>query len=156
MPPGKSVSTHKDTFFECQKMTIAEFFVKKAKKRGSGTKIRGFSTKMRGLALNMLRLENAKFNVPTKEKLLTIPHWVGSAYDVPKEFYEEESIDGKEIRHYPRIIPDCFESVYLGVNMLPRKKEQIIEIARDLNPNIHIYQITLAPNAFKLKPILVE
>ena len=53
-------------------MTIAKIFVKKAKKRGSGTKIRGFSTKMWGLALNMLRLENAKFNVPTKEKLLTM------------------------------------------------------------------------------------
>ncbi len=53
-------------------MTIAKIFVKKAKKRGPGTKIRGFSTKMRGLALNMLRLENAKFNVPTKEKLLTM------------------------------------------------------------------------------------
>ena len=64
------------------------------------------------------------------------PHWVGSAYDVPKEFYEEESIDGKEIRHYPRITPDGFESVYLGVNMLPRKKEQIIEIAKKLNLSI--------------------
>lgn len=84
------------------------------------------------------------------------PHWVGSAYDVPKEFYEEESIDGKEIRHYPRITPDCFESVYLGVNMLPRKKEQIIEIAKKLNPNISIYQIILDPKALKLKPVLVE
>ena len=56
MPPEKSVSAHKDTFFECQKMTIAEIFVKKAKKRGSGTKIRGFSTKMRGLGRRNLRL----------------------------------------------------------------------------------------------------
>ncbi len=31
MPPEKSVSAHKDTFFGCQKMTIAEFFVKTAK-----------------------------------------------------------------------------------------------------------------------------
>jgi hypothetical protein len=42
-----------------------ENFRKKGKKRG-------FSTKMRGLGLNVLRLENAKFNVPTKEKLLTM------------------------------------------------------------------------------------
>ena len=49
-----------------------------------------------------------------------------------------------------------FESVYLGVNMLPRKKEQIIEIAKKLNPNISIYQIILDPKALKLKPVLVE
>ena len=36
MPPEKSVSAHKDTFFECQKMTIAEIFVKKRKKRFFG------------------------------------------------------------------------------------------------------------------------
>jgi len=84
------------------------------------------------------------------------PYWANAARDVPREFDEEESIDGKEIRHYPRITADCFESVYLGVNMLPRKKEQIIEIARDLNPNIRIFQITPDPNAFKLKPIPVE
>jgi hypothetical protein len=84
------------------------------------------------------------------------PHWVDSPYDVPEEFHEEESIDGKEIRHYPRITADCFESVYLGVNMLQRKREQIIEMAKKLNPNINIYQITLDPDAFKLKPELVE
>ena len=76
--------------------------------------------------------------------------------DVPREFDEEETIDGKEIRHYPRLTADCFESVYLGVNMLQRKREQIIEIAKKLNPNINIYQITLDLNASKLKPILVE
>ncbi len=41
MPPGKSVPANKDTFFECQKMTIAEIFVKKAKKRGFSPKMRG-------------------------------------------------------------------------------------------------------------------
>jgi hypothetical protein len=40
--------------------------------------------------------------------------------------------------------------------MLQRKREQIIEIAKKLNPNINIYQITLDPDAFKLKPELVE
>ena len=65
MPPEKSVSAHKDTFFECQKMTIAEIFVKTAKTWG-------FNIKMWGLGLNVPRLENAKFNVPTKEKLLTM------------------------------------------------------------------------------------
>ena len=84
------------------------------------------------------------------------PLWANAMRDVPREFDEEETIDGKEIRHYTRLTADCFESVYLGVNMLQRKREQIIEIAKKLNPNISIYQITLDPNAFKLKPILVE
>ena len=65
MPPEKSVSAHKDTFFECQKMTIVKIFVKTAKKAV-------FWEKMRRLALNVLRLENAKLNAPTKEKLLTM------------------------------------------------------------------------------------
>ena len=65
MPPEKSVSAHKDTFFGCQKMTIAEIFAKTAKKAL-------FWEKMRGLALNVQRLENAKLNAPTKEKLLTM------------------------------------------------------------------------------------
>ena len=63
MPPEKSVSAHKDTFFECQKMTIVKIFVKTAKKAV-------FWEKMRRLALNVQRLENAKLNAPTKEKLL--------------------------------------------------------------------------------------
>ena len=84
------------------------------------------------------------------------PYWANAARDIPQEFYGEEIVDGKEIRHYPRITPDCFESVYLGVNMLPRKKERIIEIAKKLNPNIGIYQIILDPKALKLKPVLVE
>ena len=84
------------------------------------------------------------------------PLWANAMRDVPREFDEEETIDGKEIRHYPRLTADCFESVYLGVNMLQRKREQIIEIAKKLNPNINIYQITLDPDAFKLKSELVE
>lgn len=78
------------------------------------------------------------------------PYWANAARDVPQEFYEEETIDGKEIRHYPRLSADCFTSVYLGVNMLPRKKEQIVETAKKLNPNISVYQIILDPKAFKL------
>lgn len=41
MPPEKSVSAHKDTFFGCQKMTIAFFFVKKQKNAGIGDKKAG-------------------------------------------------------------------------------------------------------------------
>lgn len=51
MPPGKSVSAHKDTFFECQKMTIAEIFVKKAKKAGFGDKNTGIQHQNAGIGI---------------------------------------------------------------------------------------------------------
>ena len=78
------------------------------------------------------------------------PAWAHGHYDVPREFYDEEIVDGKEMRYYPKISKDCFEEVYLGVNMLPRKKAQIIDLARNLNPSIRIYQIVLDTKAFKL------
>lgn len=78
------------------------------------------------------------------------PAWVHGNYDIPREFYDEESVDGKEIRYFPKISRDCFKEVYLGVNMLPCKKAQIINAARKLNPDIRIYQIGLDAKAFKL------
>lgn len=83
------------------------------------------------------------------------PAWVHEGTDIPKELYDEEIVDGKEIRHYPNLTGDCFESVYLGVNILKRNKTKIIEAAKKLNPNIKIYQMTIDPEAFRLKAELV-
>ena len=83
------------------------------------------------------------------------PTWVRAGRDIPKEFYEEEIVDGKEIRHYPQLSADCFESVYMGVNILPRNKTKIIKVARNLNPNIKIYQMTTDPEAFRLKAVQI-
>lgn len=79
------------------------------------------------------------------------PAWVRAGRDIPNELKDERIVDGKEIRHYPQLSADCFESVYLGVNMLPKNKEQIIKVAKKLNPNIKIYQMTTDPEAFRLK-----
>lgn len=84
------------------------------------------------------------------------PAWVHEGTDIPREFYEEEIVDGKEIRHYLLITNDCFESVYLGVNILKRNKTKIIEIAKKLNPNIKIYQMTIDLEAFRLKEKLID
>jgi hypothetical protein len=40
--------------------------------------------------------------------------------------------------------------------MLPRNKAKIIEVAKKLNPNIEIYQMTLDPEALRLKEDLVN
>lgn len=79
------------------------------------------------------------------------PAWTHAGRNVPDEFKDEEIIDGKEIRHYPSLSNDCFESVYLGVNMLPRNKAKIIDTAKKLNPYIKIFQMTIDPETFRLK-----
>jgi hypothetical protein len=72
-------------------------------------------------------------------------------YYVPKEFDRKEIVDYKEIRFVPKIGGECFNSVYLGVNIDDDMKNQIINKAKDLNPEIKIYQMKVDANAFKLK-----
>ena len=81
------------------------------------------------------------------------PAWVNAVRDVPQEFREEEIIDGKEVRYYPKLSADCFESIYLGLNIFHRNKEDIVRAAKKLNPNIKIYQMTIDSEAFKLKEV---
>lgn len=64
---------------------------------------------------------------------------------------EGETTDWKEVRAYPKIGGECFESLYLGIKIDEDDKEKIITIARKCNPNIKIYQMTIDPDAFRLK-----
>ena len=75
----------------------------------------------------------------------TIPHYVPFALE------NKESIDYKEIRFIPKLGGECYDSVYLGVNMDDEKRTEIIEAAKKLNPNIKIYQMKADANAFKLQ-----
>ena len=84
------------------------------------------------------------------------PVWIHAGRDIPKEFYDEELVDGKEIRHYPPLSGECFESVYLGVNIFHKDKDMIIKVAKELNPEIKIYQMTIDPETFSLKEELLE
>jgi len=84
------------------------------------------------------------------------PLWIHAGRDIPKELYEEDLIDGKEIRHYPPLSGDCFESVYLGVNIFHKDKEKIIKAAKELNPEIKIYQMTIDPEAFRLTDKIIS
>lgn len=76
-------------------------------------------------------------------------------YYVPKEFENKESIDYKEIRFIPKIGGECYDSVYIGVNIDGEKRTEIIEVAKNLNPEIKIYQMKVDANAFKLQPKLL-
>ena len=73
------------------------------------------------------------------------PHYV------PKEFQKKEIIDYKEIRFVPKLGSECYDSVYLGVNINDEKRTEIIEATKNLNPNIKIYQMKADANAFKLQ-----
>lgn len=84
------------------------------------------------------------------------PVWIHVGRNIPDEFKGEELVDGKEIRHYPQLTSDCFESLYLGIKIDKEKKEELIKVARKLNPQIKIYQMTTDPEAFKLKAEIIE
>lgn len=51
---------------------------------------------------------------------------------------------------------DCFESLYLGLKIDKKKRNEIIKIARKCNPNIKIFQMTIDSEAFKLKEYMIE
>lgn len=65
-------------------------------------------------------------------------------------------IDWKEMRAFPKIGGECFESVYLGINMNAEEKAEIIRVARNLNPDINIFQMVIDTNAFRLNTKLIE
>ena len=74
-----------------------------------------------------------------------------------KEFFKEKKpIDWKEVRAYLEIGRECFESIFLGLSMSQKDKENIIKVARECNPNIKIYQMTIDPMALKLKGNLID
>ena len=68
---------------------------------------------------------------------------------------KKESIDWKEVRAYPHLGGESFESLYLGIKMSDEEKEKIIKEARKCNPDIKIYQMTVDPEAFRLKEQLI-
>ena len=64
---------------------------------------------------------------------------------------EGETVDWKEVRAYPKIGGECFDSLYLGIKIDEEKKIEIIKTALTLNPEIKIYQMEIDPKAFRLK-----
>ena len=69
---------------------------------------------------------------------------------------KKQVIDWKEVRSYPRIGGECFDSIYMGVNIDQKIKTKILELSRKLNPDIKIYQMTVNPDAFKLDAIAIN
>ena len=84
------------------------------------------------------------------------PNWGFMGRTVPDKFNgNNEPIPYNETRFHAPLGNDCFESVYLGINISQEDKDSVIKIARNLNPEIKIYQMMPNPTAFKLdaKPL---
>lgn len=62
-----------------------------------------------------------------------------------------KTVDWEEVRAYPKIGGECFDSLYLGIKIDEEKKAEIIKAALTLNPEIKIYQMEIDPKAFRLK-----
>ena len=78
------------------------------------------------------------------------PSAMYAAFTPEQAKQNKEIWDWKEIRHYMPLKAECFESIYLGVNIEQTEKEKITQLAKTLNPDIKIYQMGTDPVAFKL------
>jgi hypothetical protein len=75
---------------------------------------------------------------------------------MPRHDDETDTSPLKDVRAIFEITPDCFKSLYLGVSMKKKKRAEIVEVARKCNPAIKIYQMTIDPDAFRLKAVLLN
>lgn len=75
---------------------------------------------------------------------------------LPGQNDDKGPIDWKEVRAFPKIGGECFESVYLGTSMNADEKSKIISVARKLNTDIKIYQMGIDANAFRLNAELIN
>lgn len=75
---------------------------------------------------------------------------------MPWQNDEKGPIDWREVHAFADLGDECFESLYLGADMVDYKRKKIIEFAKTRNPNIKIYQMTIDPEAFKLKEEMIE
>ncbi len=75
---------------------------------------------------------------------------------LPREPQKDEVVDWKEVRAYPTIGGECYESLYLGINIDITAREELIRIARKRNPDIKIFQMKVNPEAFMLKEELIK
>ena len=59
------------------------------------------------------------------------------------------------MRAYPHLGGECFESLYLGINIDEEQKTELVEIAKKINSEIIVYQMIPDPNAFRLVDVAV-
>ena len=78
------------------------------------------------------------------------PSAMYAAFTPEQAKQNKELWDWKETRHYMPLKAECFESIYLGVNIEQTEKEKITQLAKTLNPDIRIYQMEIDTDRFNL------
>ena len=76
---------------------------------------------------------------------------------LPGQSDKDGPIPWNTMRAFLQLGGECFESIYLGINIEKDKKEKLITAAKQCNPNISIFQMGVDPEAFRLeeKPVSV-
>lgn len=65
--------------------------------------------------------------------------------------------DFREIHRYMPLLDECFESIYFGVNIDLKEKDNIVKYVRKkFNSRINLYQMHVDENAFRLKPEILN
>ena len=72
---------------------------------------------------------------------------------VPEEQRKNDPIAVEEVRFRPPIGGECFNELYLGVQTNKDKQEEIIDVARSLNPEIKIFKMKEDTDAFRLNAL---
>lgn len=85
----------------------------------------------------------------------TLNHPCYAPMGLPYTPKKNEVVDWKEVRAYPHLGSECYESLYLGLKIGETEKAKLIKEARTCNPDIKIYQMTIDPEAFRLKEELI-
>lgn len=89
-------------------------------------------------------------------RLLLIDPFPEYMYLTEEQYKSNKTMNWKEVRAYPTLGGECFESVYLGINMNEQDRKKVIKAAKKCNPDIKIHQMTVDPEAFRLKGELIK
>lgn len=98
------------------------------------------------------------WNHEQEVRLLLYTPFCGGVPCAPRKPQKDENdvIDYKDLRFYPQIGKECFCSLYLGINVEKDKQDEILKVARWLNPEMKIYKMSVDPDAFRLKPQAID
>ena len=108
------------------------------------------------LFCNLFATKAKEWQHEQEVRLVSYDPWSEYMRLLPGQDDKDGSIPWKTVRAFLDIGGECFESVYLGVNISEKDKEKVMKIAHKCNPDINIYQMTIDPKAFRLKEELVN
>lgn len=68
---------------------------------------------------------------------------------------DKEMWKRREMRYYMPLNAECFESIYFGINIDQKEKDEIVQYVKKLNSQINLYQMKIDANAFRLQSVRI-